>query len=94
MNRENQADEVMVKLAMEITLPPDGMRDPPPAPMQEGSPVSTPFHTDLKTLRLTAWKLSGIPSRIKAFQSQLSGRSSLPLETQLEQCTRQVGKFC
>ena len=30
VNRENQADEIMVKLA-EIT-PPDGMRDPPPAP--------------------------------------------------------------
>ena len=32
----------------------------------------TLLHTDLKTLRLTAWKLSGTPSRIKAFQSPLS----------------------
>ena len=90
MNRENQADEVMVKLAEKITPPPDGLRDSE----QEGSSVRMPFHTDLKTLRLIAWKLSDVPSRIKAFQSQLSGRSSLPLDTQLEQCTRQVGKFC
>ena len=91
MIRENQVDEVMVKLAEEINPPPDGMQDPS-CSQWEGSPVSMPFHTDLKTLRLTAWKPSGVPSRIKAFQSQLSGRSSLPLDTQ--QCTRQVGKFC
>ena len=27
----------------------------------------TLFHTDLKTLRLTVWKLSSVPSRVKAF---------------------------
>ena len=46
------------------------------------------FHADLKTLRLTAWKLSGIPSRVRAFQRQLSKQFLLPLETQLVQCTK------
>ena len=46
------------------------------------------FQTDLKTLRLEAWKLSRVPSRIKAFQGPLSRQSLLPLETQLEQCTK------
>ena len=51
------------------------------------------FHTDLKTrlktLRVTAWKLSSIPSRIETFQTQLS-RQSLLLP--LEQYTKVGGK--
>ena len=51
------------------------------------------FHTDLKTHRFTVWKLSSVPSRIEVFQRQISKRSSLPLETQLEQCTKAGGKL-
>ena len=38
------------------------------------------YHTNLLTFRLTAWKLSSVPSRIKAFQKWVSKLSSLPLE--------------
>ena len=53
----------------------------------------TLYHTNLQTLRLTVWKLIGMPSRIRAFQTQLSRLYSLPLEIQLEQCIGQMRSF-
>ena len=50
------------------------------------------YHTDLHTLHLTAWKLSGLPSRTKAFQVMLSERSLLPLKTPLKQYTKAGGR--
>ena len=44
-------------------------------------------HTDLETLRLMAWKLSGVPSRTRSFLMQLSEQSLLPPMTPLERCT-------
>ena len=55
----------------------------PPIPLL--AELGMRFHADLKTLRLTVWTLSGIPSRVRAFHRRLSKRSSLPLDTQLEQ---------
>ena len=50
------------------------------------------YHTDLETLQLTACKLSGIPSRTKAFLRQLSAQSSLPPMTPLSRCTTADGR--
>ena len=50
------------------------------------------YHTDLVTLQLTAWKLSGVPSRAKAFRMQLSRQSSLPPVTPLTRCTSEDGR--
>ena len=61
----------------------------PPIPLFERTLMK--IREDLVTFTLTAWKLSGVPSKIKSFQSQLSRRSLLPLETHLKQCTKVGG---
>ena len=50
------------------------------------------YYTDLETLQLMAWKLSSVPSRIKAFLRQLSEQSLLPPMTPLERCTIADGR--
>ena len=65
-------------------------------PMSMGSPVTTPArqgcaHTDLETLQLLGWKLSGVPSRIKCFQMQLLLQASLSPMTPHVRCTMEDG---
>jgi len=50
------------------------------------------YHTDLETLQLTAWKLSGKPSRTEVFLKLLSEQSSQPPVTPLERCTIADGR--
>ena len=102
--REDQAEEVIVIAASSLTrswyhlLLPMACEIPFLLPgrrhlLSQCLPnKSMLFHVNLKTLRLTAWKLSCVPSRVMAFQGQLSKQSSLPLETQLEQCTKAGGR--
>jgi hypothetical protein len=46
----------------------------------------TLFHADLKSLRLAAWKLSGVPSSVQAFQRQLLSQPWPPPDVLHEQC--------
>ena len=69
---------ILLQMACEIPLLLPRRRDLLLQCMPDKGPL---FHTVLTTLKLTAWKLSGVPSRTRTFQQKLSGQSSLPLET-------------
>ena len=71
-HRPQWAEEVLVPPSL-----PDGMREPLLAPGWDLLSQHLPgkdmlYHTDLETLQLTDRKLSGMPSRTKGFQMQLS----------------------
>jgi len=51
----------------------------------------TLYHSDLKTLKLAAWKLSGTPSRVLAFQKRLSPQPWQPHASPPEQSTMPDG---
>jgi len=51
----------------------------------------TLFHPDLKSLRLAAWKLSGVSSRVQAFRNQLSVRPWQPRASLLGSSTTTDG---
>jgi len=54
--------------------------------------MGTLFHPDLKSLRLAAWKLSGVFSRVQAFRNQLSSQPWQPLDDLLESSTTPGGR--
>ena len=54
---------------------------------QHLSQKGTLYHSDLKSLKLAAWKLSGVSSKVQAFQKQLSPQPWQPPGDHPEQCT-------
>ena len=73
VNRENQADKVIVTLAMEI--PPTSRLHARSLSCSHGGGIScqhAPPHRS-EDPQVTAWKLSGVPSWIKAFRVHYQG---------------------